>query len=362
MCRALVLLAASGSAFVVPPRQLARRQTSSDVTAASRPERAPAPASWQNESVGGVRVERLVALAGVGALSYSTYVLGSEALDAAARVTHRINAGRVDATARRWSRPTWDRVDAATCRHRIAQATMVAQLGISRSKSVAAFGPFVTLLGLVYSTLLSNIYSFYLSRQSKILDDLFAETYAVRDLYEVGTTVDASSTANEALRTHALRLRATGFQPSADDGQRALRDLFAAAAEFERAAAIEAPELGKYFSAASPLRRRDWVAAAPRPRPGMGRGGAAATTWIVRGRSCTLVERAGPYAGTSARPRREWRAGPREHRPLAVGGVAAAWRGRGRESTQRGRKSTQSGDSSTAGARPRSLRAFRASN
>mmetsp|Transcript_9013 Transcript_9013/g.28175 ORF Transcript_9013/g.28175 Transcript_9013/m.28175 type:complete len:302 (-) Transcript_9013:54-959(-) len=210
MCRALVLLAASGSAFVVPPRQLARRQTSSDVTAASRPERAPAPASWQNESVGGVRVERLVALAGVGALSYSTYVLGSEALD----------------------------------------ATMVAQLGISRSKSVAAFGPFVTLLGLVYSTLLSNIYSFYLSRQSKILDDLFAETYAVRDLYEVGMTVDASSTANEALRTHALRLRATGFQPSADDGQRALRDLFAAAAEFERAAAIEAPELGKYFSAA----------------------------------------------------------------------------------------------------------------
>ena len=33
------------------------------------------------------------------------------------------------------------------------------QLGISRSESVAAFGPFATLLGLVYSTILSNIYA-----------------------------------------------------------------------------------------------------------------------------------------------------------------------------------------------------------
>ena len=53
-----------------------------------------------------------------------------------------------------------------------------------------------------------------------------------------------------ALRAHALELRETGFRPSADDGQRALGALVPVVAELEAAAAVEAPELGKYFSSA----------------------------------------------------------------------------------------------------------------
>ena len=167
-----------------------------------------APSPWE---VGGVRLERLVTMTGVGAAAYTTYILGSEALD----------------------------------------ATMVKQLGISRSESVAAFGPFATLLGLVYSTILSNIYSFYLNRQELILANLFAEAYAVRDLYELsGTLGNYSVSTTLALRAHALELRETGFRPSEDDGQRALGALVPVVAELEAAAAVEAPELGKYFSGA----------------------------------------------------------------------------------------------------------------
>ena len=143
-----LLVVASASALLVPPRGLARVARSRDLLVSRSffdeddEDVHEEPRPWADAELGGVRIQRLVAMAGVGAAAYTTYILGSEALD----------------------------------------ATMVKQLGISRSESVAAFGPFATLLGLVYSTILSNIYSFYLSRQELILANLFAEAYAVRDL------------------------------------------------------------------------------------------------------------------------------------------------------------------------------------
>ena len=220
--RMLLVVAGGAFAFVVPRRGLAQRrpQRRRDLHVAkgfydeddeheSLHDEEPRP--WADAELGGVRLQRLVAMTGVGAAAYTTYILGSEALD----------------------------------------ATMVKQLGISRSESVAAFGPFATLLGLVYSTILSNIYSFYLNRQELILANLFAEAYAVRDLYELsGTLGNYSVSTTLALRAHALELRETGFRPSEDDGQRALGALVPVVAELEAAAAVEAPELGKYFSGA----------------------------------------------------------------------------------------------------------------
>lgn len=217
----LILLAAlaCANALVVPPRGLARRRNL-PVAKCFYDEDSDTDDPWATDhhgddwadaELGGVRLQRLVAMTGVGAAAYTTYILGSEALD----------------------------------------ATMVKQLGISRSESVAAFGPFATLLGLVYSTILSNIYSFYLNRQELILANLFAEAYAVRDLYELsGTLGNYSVSTTLALRAHALELRETGFRPSEDDGQRALGALVPVVAELEAAAAVEAPELGKYFSGA----------------------------------------------------------------------------------------------------------------
>jgi len=196
----LILLASCASALVVPP--LAQRRRDLPVAKGfydEDDEHDEAPRPWE---VGGVRLERLVTMTGVGAAAYTTYILGSEALD----------------------------------------ATMVKQLGISRSESVAAFGPFATLLGLVYSTILSNIYSFYLSRQELILSNLFAEAYAVRDLYELSGAIGNHSVSTTlALRAHALELRETGFRPSEDDGQRALGALVPVVADLEAAAAVEAP-------------------------------------------------------------------------------------------------------------------------
>ena len=95
----LILLASCASALVVPP--LAQRRRDLPVAKGfydEDDEHDEAPRPWE---VGGVRLERLVTMTGVGAAAYTTYILGSEALD----------------------------------------ATMVKQLGISRSESVAAFGP-----------------------------------------------------------------------------------------------------------------------------------------------------------------------------------------------------------------------------
>ena len=212
----LILLASCASALVVPPPVAQRRR---DLPVAKGfydedDEHDEAPRPWE---VGGVRLERLVTMTGVGAAAYTTYILGSEALD----------------------------------------ATMVKQLGISRSESVAAFGPFATLLGLVYSTILSNIYSFYLSRQELILSNLFAEAYAVRDLYELSGAIGNHSVSTTlALRAHALELRETGFRPSEDDGQRALGALVPVVAELEAAAAVEAPVPSQCPESLGPARRR----------------------------------------------------------------------------------------------------------
>ena len=57
-------------------------------------------------------------------------------------------------------------------------------LGFNRA-SGDAFGPFVTLLGLIYSILLGQIYEYYFNRQGVIQDALYQEISALSLLSEV---------------------------------------------------------------------------------------------------------------------------------------------------------------------------------
>jgi hypothetical protein len=61
---------------------------------------------------------------------------------------------------------------------------LVQVLGFNRS-SGDAFGPFVTLLGLIYSILLGQIYEYYFNRQGIIQDALYQEVSALGLLSEV---------------------------------------------------------------------------------------------------------------------------------------------------------------------------------
>ena len=61
---------------------------------------------------------------------------------------------------------------------------LVQVLGFNRS-SGDAFGPFVTLLGLIYSILLGQIYEYYFNRQGVIQDALYQEISALGLLSEV---------------------------------------------------------------------------------------------------------------------------------------------------------------------------------
>ena len=86
-----ILLAACASALVVPPRGLAQRRRTLVARRSFFDEDSDADDPWATEShnhgddwadaeLGGVRVQRLVAMTGVGAAAYTTYILGSEAL------------------------------------------------------------------------------------------------------------------------------------------------------------------------------------------------------------------------------------------------------------------------------------------
>ena len=103
---------------------------------------------------------------------------------------------------------------------------IVEVLGIDRSQGVGAFGPFVTLLALIYSTILGSIYSQLSSRQGAIQDSLFAEAFAVRDVGEVCDIVDRSckndlGEARRAIRAHAETLRDAVDGEAADGADQA---------------------------------------------------------------------------------------------------------------------------------------------
>ena len=94
-----LLVVASGCAFVVPRRGLAQRPQRRRPVAKGfydeDDEHDEEPRPWADAELGGVRLQRLAAMTGVGAAAYTTYILGSEALqimqqvrDEATRCTH----------------------------------------------------------------------------------------------------------------------------------------------------------------------------------------------------------------------------------------------------------------------------------
>lgn len=66
----------------------------------------------------------------------------------------------------------------------LLDSVLVQVLGFNRA-SGDAFGPFVTLLGLIYSILLGQIYEYYFNRQGVIQDALYQEISALSLLSEV---------------------------------------------------------------------------------------------------------------------------------------------------------------------------------
>ena len=79
-----LLVVASGCAFVVPRRGLAQRPQRRRPVAKGfydeDDEHDEEPRPWADAELGGVRLQRLAAMTGVGAAAYTTYILGSEAL------------------------------------------------------------------------------------------------------------------------------------------------------------------------------------------------------------------------------------------------------------------------------------------
>ena len=111
------------------------------------------PSTFGDRTVGGVRLDRISRLVVAWGAGFGGYELGNDYLNVA----------------------------------------IVEVLGIDRSQGVGAFGPFVTLLALIYSTILGSIYSQLSSRQGAIQDSLFAEAFAVRDVAEVCDIVDGAA-------------------------------------------------------------------------------------------------------------------------------------------------------------------------
>jgi hypothetical protein len=90
---------------------------------------------------------------------------------------------------------------------RFLDAFLVQALGVERSKSAFAFGPFVTLLGLVYSVILAQIYAYYFDRQGNIQTAIFDEVASLRALHacvEVATTSVARRAPPSHSREHLL--------------------------------------------------------------------------------------------------------------------------------------------------------------
>lgn len=212
MLRAVVAVAAlllrGAASLTSPPITLFSWKASPAETSAA-PARAAAvrePSAAFEASPAAVPSRRLLRIGGVAVASYVIYALGSDVLN----------------------------------------GLMVAGLGIPRSRSAEAFGPFVTLLGLVYSVILGQIYTYYFDRQGTIQDKLYAETQAARDLAEA---VDAVSRRTRALRgarrdaalavlqRHGERLLATGFSAeAAHDDQEDLRSLLSVVEALDAAA------------------------------------------------------------------------------------------------------------------------------
>lgn len=84
-----------------------------------------------------------------------------------------------------------------------------------RSGAADAFGPFVTLLGLIYSIILGQIYSYYFDRQGTIQDCLFQEVSALHQLKEVtmlsNERCGLGKESFEVLHRYGAWLQATGF-------------------------------------------------------------------------------------------------------------------------------------------------------
>ena len=70
---------------------------------------------------------------------------------------------------------------------------LVQALGVDRSASADAFAPFVTLLGLVYSVILAQIYTYYFERQGAIQTAIFDEAAALRALQGCVEAIDDES-------------------------------------------------------------------------------------------------------------------------------------------------------------------------
>ena len=173
----------------VPSARPARRTAKAGIVQYSTADDAStsAPTTFGDRTVGGVRLDRISRLVVAAGAAFGGYVLGNDYLNVA----------------------------------------IVEVLGIDRSQGVGAFGPFVTLLALIYSTILGSIYSQLSSRQGAIQDSLFAEAFAVRDVAEVCDIVDRSGKktdlveARRAIRAHAETLRDAVDGEAADGADQA---------------------------------------------------------------------------------------------------------------------------------------------
>jgi len=150
------------------PTELSTADDASSATIMDSIASMPSTSGWGDRTVGGVRLDRISRLVVSGGVAYGAYVVGNDSLDVA----------------------------------------IVEVLG---DRSVGAFGPFVTLLALIYSTILGSIFSELSSRQGAIQDSLFAEAFAVRDVGEVCGIVSRNSEsdlkeARQAILAHAETL------------------------------------------------------------------------------------------------------------------------------------------------------------
>ena len=81
----------------------------------------------------------------------------------------------------------------------VLDRTLVEIFGISRTSQSDAFGPFITLLGLIYSIVLGQIYEYYFTRQGAIQNCLYEEAAAVHLLYDVCRSVSTIETRRDRL-------------------------------------------------------------------------------------------------------------------------------------------------------------------
>ena len=81
----------------------------------------------------------------------------------------------------------------------ILDRTLVNIFGVTRSSKSDAFGPFITLLGLIYSIVLGQIYEYYFTRQGAIQNCLYEEAAAVHLLFDVCSGVETHNARKDRL-------------------------------------------------------------------------------------------------------------------------------------------------------------------